>query len=396
MAEMTSTVSEAAPTSFFDSLPMKYDRTPGWAAFLERGPVFQADGIWFFTEPSVIKEAERNTKVFSNKRAFDLMGSPVPLIPLSMDPPEHGRYRRRLDPFFSPREINKIEPQLRTFLNELIDNFIDKGSCDIVKDLSTPFPSQVFMTLFGYPLEDLDEFLRLSSAIMHGQGFAVTEEIKQAGQNLNTYLRGVIEDKRRKPADDLLSHVLAMSGEDAWTDDEIVGMCSIFVTAGLDTVRSAIGFTIKHLAEDANLRRQLVANPDLIDPVLQEVLRIEPPAPFIPRINTEDVEIGGVTIPKDSLCVMVMGAANRSSEYGENANESVLKVELGKEPNLSFGSGVHRCIGVHLARRELRLVLEEFHKRIPEYKLVDGFEPTIQFPSLNFLYSELLIEFPTP
>jgi cytochrome P450 len=139
----------------------------------------------------------------------------------------------------------------------------------------------------------------------------------------------------------------------------------------------------------------MVADPDLIEPVMQEVLRIEPPAPFIPRITTQDIEIGGQLIPADSFCVMVMGAANRSPEHGENANESVLKVEWGKQPNLSFGSGVHRCIGVHLARRELRLVLEEFHKRIPDYKLAEGYVPSILFPSLNFLYQELPIEFPT-
>jgi cytochrome P450 len=385
---------ETDAPGFHDAAPMELDRTPGWRHFSERGDVYEVDGIWYLTTTEAVQFAHRNPEVFSSARAFDSLGSPVPLIPIATDPPDHVRYRRVLDPMLAPRVVNSMEDDLRAQIQELIDAFVDRGECDVMEDIARLYPTQVILTLFGLPLEDRDQFIEWTESIIGASAAGVaqaTPEQLEGAMALFGYLQSHLDQKRANPGDDMLSRVLELSGEDAWTDEELLGMCFLFVIAGLDTVTATIGFVMYHLARRPDLREQILADPALTTPFIEEVLRLELPAPTTPRVTTREVTVNGVTIPAGAYVLLVLGTVNRDATRGEHPDE----IDLAQEGrgHLSFGGGIHRCLGSHLARRELRLVVEEFHKRIPDYHIPEGVEPRIKWPSATLHFTSLPLVF---
>jgi len=376
-------------------VPMAEDRSVGFQYIREHGEVFQgADGTWLLTSPEAVRFAHRNPEIFSSAKAFSTSGLPVPLIPVAVDPPDHVRYRRILDPMLAPRVINAMEDELRAQVRELVEAFASTGSCDVVTDIAKLYPTQVFLTLIGLPLEDRDQLIEWV-ATMNENSITGTGEptpiVVEAAMSLFGYVQKAIDDKREKTGDDMLSRILAFTGEDAWSNEEIVGLCILFTVAGLDTVTAAIGFTMLHLAQNPELRRQMLADPELIGPVIEEVLRLEPPAPTTPRVTTQEVEVCGVTIPANSAIMLCLGAANRG---GDREFPDDIDAEHGERGHATFGGGIHRCLGSHLARRELRLVVEEFHKLIPEYELAPGAEPRVVWPSSTLHLESLPLVFP--
>ena len=384
----------SSPPGWHDSAPMAFDRTAGWRHFSERGDVYEVDGVWYFTTTESIQFAHRHPEIFSSARAFDSLGSPVPLVPIATDPPDHVRYRRVIDPMLAPRVVNAMEDDLRALLQVLIDAFADRGECDVMADIARLYPTQVILTLFGLPLEDRDQFIAWTESIIGasaaGVGQATPEQLESA-MALFVYLQQHLDEKRANPADDMLSRVVALSGEDAWTDEELLGMCFLFVIAGLDTVTAMIGFVLYHLAHRPDLRRQMLADPSLVTPLIEEVLRLELAAPTTPRVTLEEVTVKGVTVPAGASVVLVLATANRDETRGADPDG----IDLAQEGrgHLSFGGGIHRCLGSHLARRELRLVVEEFHKRIPDYHIPEGVEPAVKWPSATLHLTSLPLVF---
>jgi cytochrome P450 len=379
---------------FFNSAPLAVDRAEGWRYFREPGEVYQRDGLWYLTTQRAVRFAHQHPEIFSSAHAFDNLGSPVPLIPIAIDPPAQTRYRKMLDPMFAPRVISAIEPELRRQVREIIAAFIDRGHADIMDDLGALYPTQVIMTLFGLPLEDRDTFIRWTKAIVETSGASVSEgatsEQAAAAQSLFGYLQDYIVRKRANPGNDSLSAILALSGEDAWTDEEVLGLSFLFTLAGLDTVTAAIGFVMLHLARHPEIRRQVAENPDLSGPLIEEILRLELPAPFTPRVVLSDVDVLGTTIPAGSYVFLVLATANRD----EREMPDEIDLAHADRGHLSFGGGIHRCLGSHLARRELRIVVEEFHKMIPDYEIGEGYEPKIHWPSGTLHLTSLPITFP--
>jgi cytochrome P450 len=380
----------------YDDAPMETDRTDGWRFIREGGDVFQSkDGVWYLTSPEAVQFAHRNPKIFSSASAFDGLMSPVPLIPIAIDPPDHKRFRRILDPMLAPRVIDEMQDELRMQVRELIGAFADKGSCDVVADLGRLYPTQVFLTLFGLPVSDRDQFIGWAETIVEGgevDGGLPGPEVIEAATLLFGYLQGFIQEKRENPGEDMLSRVLALDGEDAWTDEEVLGLCFLFTIAGLDTVTSAIGFLMLHLSRRPDLRHEIARDDSVIDRVIDEVLRLELPAPTTPRVTTQDVEVCGKLIPAGSRAALVLATANRDVSRFPAGNE--IDLDPANRGHLSFGGGIHRCLGSHLARRELRLVVEEFHKAIPDYEVVSGVEPKVVWPSGTLHLSSLPLEFP--
>jgi cytochrome P450 len=383
----------------FEDAPMRTDRAAGWRYVRDAGDVFQgADGVWYLTTAESVRVAQRHPEVFSSARAFDSLGSPVPLIPIAVDPPDHVRYRRFLDPLFAPRVVNPMEESLRAQARELIAAFAGRGECDIVDDLARLYPTQVFLTMFGMPLEDRDQFIYWAETIIENSNrdpsAELAPEVVECAGALFGYLQRYVDDKRAAPGDDVLSRVLAAEGDAAWSNEEVLGLCFLLVLAGLDTVTAMIGFIVYHLARDPELRRRVVGDPDLLQPVIEEVLRLEQPAPVQPRVTTREFEVGGVTIPAGAKVAVVVGAANRDPQLFPHPDEiDPAQADTG---HVAFGGGIHRCLGSHLARREMRIVLEELHQMIPEYSLAEGAEPEIVFPSGTFHLRSLPVVFPVP
>lgn len=386
----------ATDFNLFDA-PMAIDRTAGWRFVADAGAVVeQADGTWLLTTSEAVQFAHRHPEIFSSARAFDGLASPVPLVPLAIDPPAHVKYRRVLDPMLAPRVINDMEDELRAQVRELVEAFAGDGRCDIVEQLARLYPTQVFLTLFGMPVADRDQFIEWVETIVENASADNTAEpdpkVMEAAGGLFGYLTEHVANKRAEPGDDMLSRILALDGDDAWTDDEVLGLCFLFTLAGLDTVTATIGFVVMHLARNPELRRQIVADTSLVGPAIEEILRLELPAPTTPRVTAEEVEVCGVTIPADAQVQLCLGTANREAHRFPTPDDiDLAQADTG---HLSFGGGIHRCLGSHLARRELRLVVEELHKLIPDYEIEPGFEPAIVWPSGTFHLTSLPIVFP--
>lgn len=373
-----------SPDLTLAELPFPEHRDEAWRILGERGGSVQLDNTVALTSLETVETALRQPQLFSSRKAFDALNSPLPLVPVAFDPPEQTRYRRILQPFFSPRSIRPLEQPLRAQLAELIDPLVERGGCDFVADVAVPFPVQTFLTLFGLPLQDRDRFLLWKDAVLglsDTSGVvrpdATPEELAQA-LGLFDYLGELIRRRRGEPGDDVLSTLLRLEGEDGLTDEEAIGLCFLFVLAGLETVTDALGFGMERLATNPDRRDELVTDPGIIPDAIEELVRLDPPAPFLPRITTDETTIDGRTLPPGSRIIAHLAVANRDGS--RRADPFDIDFHRGENPHTSFGVGVHRCLGSHLARLEMRLVYEEWHRRIPRYRVTPGTTPRVKWP----------------
>lgn len=372
--------------SSWDDLPMAKDRSVGWKVMRDAGPVVVMDDWYYLTQREDVLFALRNPDVFSSARIYDNLGSPFPLIPLGIDPPEHTRYRQILQPFFSPKALGSLLPSLQQQSVELIDRVAQGGECEAVREIAIPYPSQVFLTLFGLPLEDRDRLIHWKDV-----SIGLSDNPQPSEADLTSmmeflgYLKEAVDSKRAQPGDDILSKLLV--GDDALDDNEAFGLCFLFVLAGLDTVTASLGFSLYALAQDPELRAALVADPDQIRVFVEDAVRLEPPAPILQRMTTQDIEIGGTTIPKDAQVRVCLGAVGRDGTDAVSEEKYVLDGKV--HPHWGFGGGAHRCLGSHLARMELTLIVGEWLKRVPEFSVKPGVQPEIEWPSPTFGLKEL-------
>jgi cytochrome P450 len=376
MAELT-----VNGTANINDLPFGQDRSRAWRELREAGEAVTSGEEVVLTSAAAVEFAAKRPQIFSSARAFDRLGSPVPLVPIAIDPPDHTRFRRILDPFFSPKKMAEREPELRRQAGELIDAIVAKDECDVVPELATPFPSQVFLTLFGLPMADRDRLVRWKDAILQftdPSSAEATPEVMAHALELFTYLTEHIAERRsNSTGTDMLTQLMQDTDDGAMSDNEVLGLCFMFVLAGLDTVTSAVGFSLAKLAADPELRRRIANDFTLIPAFIEDILRVDGPVPFAPRVTTEEVEVAGRIVPKDTTVMLSYGSADRDPLRYEDADEVHLD---GKVVHFAFGRGPHRCLGSHLARLELRLILEEWHSRIPEYTLA-GEPPQMPWPT---------------
>ncbi len=374
-----------------DALPFRTDRAAGWQQMHDAGDVaVSEEGAYFLIGADEVEQAAKSPGVFSSQGAFSIIGTSIHLPPITLDPPEHTRYRRKLDKFFSPRAMAGREPELRRQVGELIDRIKAAGeTCDVMSALAIPFPSQVFLTLSGLPLQDRDRLIAWKNLIIaiNVNRSEPPPEVVAAVAELYGYLSAFVERRRTEPCgDDLLSQLLIDCEDGAMADEEIIGLCILFVLAGLDTVTAATGFAMEALARDSELRRRTMADAHSVAQFVEESLRRDAVVPNVPRVATEDVDVAGVTIPAGSSCFLGFGAANHDPE--RFADPDAIHQE--RANHFAFGRGPHRCLGSHLARLELRLIIEEWNRRIPDYSLIS--EPSVAWPSATLSYPELLLK----
>lgn len=328
-----------------------------------------------------IDEALRDAEVFSsNMSAVDLQNI-RPLIPLQIDPPDHKKYRKVLDPLFAPRKVADLEQPVTDLVNDLIDRFGDRTEIDFAKDFSTRFPTQVFLTILGLPLDDLPTFLAMKDGIIRpnhvvgtafGSHEAVTHQ-KATAQSIYDYFDAVLDERAQEPRDDLLTEFLATEVDGVrLTRHEILDICFLFLIAGLDTVTATLDCMYAFLADHPDHRRQLVADPDVIPAAIEELLRWETPVMGIVRSAVADAEIGGCPIAEGDTVIALLGSANTDEDFLDDAD--VVRFDRESNRHIAFGGGIHRCLGSHLARLELRIALREWHRRIPDYAIADGVE----------------------
>jgi cytochrome P450 len=354
---------------------------PMYKALRESTPVFRAPQAVVLSRLADIEMALKRTDLFSsNMDAVDL-GTIRPLIPLQVDPPEHAKYRRILDPLFTPREMARREPQVAELVNQMIDAFADRGECDFHEEFAVPLPCTVFLQLLGLPLEDLDKFLEWKDGVIRPEGDSGYdrrhETAAPVAEQIYAYFERAIDDHVANPRDDVLSAMIAadVPGENRpLSREELLDICFLFLIAGLDTVTDSLDCFFVYLARHPDHRHQLIEQPDVLPHAIEELLRWETPVPGVARVAMADVEVSGCPISKGERVSPLLGAAN--TDPAEFPDPDV--VDFNRNPNRhrAFGGGPHRCLGSHLARMELRVALREFHRRIPDYEIRPGTELT--------------------
>jgi cytochrome P450 len=373
------------------------DPHPVYQEMHGRCPVGREDGLFgpsaTLSRYDDVLWALKHPEVFSSKDVVKI-GNDVPLIPLSVDPPEHAKYRRLLDPQFSPKRMAELEPEARALVNEIIDEFVASGECDFHEDFATPLPSTIFLALMGLPQDDLPQFLRWRDDTIRPQADetgTVDQKREAAGKAIENYFETQIEAKRSHPDDRLLSTLVHGEIEGRpLTHDELLGTTHLLLLGGLDTVTATLDCMIVFLAQNPERRGAVIQDGSLVVGAVEELLRHQTPVMMVPRIVAQDVELSGVKLEAGDGAILLIGAANADLDEFDDASD--VRFDRERNRHLAFGGGAHRCLGSHLARLELVVALEEFHRRIPDYELaphtVISFSPGIrQSENLHLRFS---------
>jgi cytochrome P450 len=315
-------------------------------------------------------------EIFSSGIDAVAIGQVRPLIPLQIDPPHHRNYRKLLDPIFAPRQVALLEDRTRALVRDLIDAVAGDGGCNFHAAVAEPLPTTVFLQLLGLPVDRAQEFIGLKDGIIRPPVTTNRERVQytaEVGQRIYAVLQEAIDLRVEQRSDDFISLFLdAEVDGHRLTNDDVLDIGYLFFLAGLDTVTASLDCMIAYLAENPDQRRRLVDDPAVIPHAVEEMLRWETPVQGVVRITTADTEIAGCPVPKGKVVSVMLGSANTD----ERAWPDVERIDFDREGNrhIAFGGGAHRCLGSHLARMELRVALEEWHRTIPDYRLREGIE----------------------
>ena len=349
-------------------------------AYLEfRGcPAFwspAAGGFWVLTDGESVRDAYQDVGLFSSRNiGLGYSGYPDLMIPEQLDPPEHRKYRALLASWFTPNTAKRLEPVIRTTCARIIDSFVDQGSGDLIPAFLGRFPQSVFLAnIINLPVSELPRFLRWEHQMLrHPQ---VPAEAARAGEELRAYLAEVIAKRAVEPVEnDLFSDLLRQEIDGrSVTQAEVQNIAFLLFLAGLDTVTTALAFAFHFLAGSPEHRAQLVASgPEderLVTAAVEELLRFHA---FVSPVRTanEDANFHGIPLKReDRLVLSSVLAARDPREFSQPD-----LVDFGRRSNrhMAFGAGPHRCLGSHLARVEMKVALQEFHRRVSDYEIEPG------------------------
>jgi cytochrome P450 len=388
---------EAATASMLD---MK-EPQPGYLDMIGRGGyVEMAPGMAISFDRATTEHVLRNHQLFSSRVEMGL-GNVRPLIPLNVDPPLHAKYRKLLDPLFAPRRMDAQEDDIARRVDTLVDGFIERGECNFTEEFAEVLPSSVFLGLMGLPEDELDMFIHLRDGILHpqkidpdaGLDIDARRRIQGAtGREIYEYFGEVIADRVRSPRDDVVSGFLAAEIDgDRLSTDEVLDILFLFLIAGLDTVSDSLTCFYAFLAQNSEHRRLIASDPSIISSAVEELLRWESPVPVgVPRVATEDTELpNGQRVPQGTAVMVCYGAAN--VDPGAFSDGTEVRFDREENRHIAFGGGVHRCLGSHLARRELRVALRQWHARIPDYRIKPGHEDLEYPPGLRHVKDLVLV-----
>ncbi len=366
----------------FDILDPDYvaNPFPVWDDLRTSCPMAHTDrrgGSFLPTRYDDVVAIARNVETFSSSHVGvlppdadfdgpDLLPAGVP--PISADPPEHTWTRRLLLPWFSPNRVDQYETKTRELCRELIDGFIAEGRADAAAGYAQQIPVRIIGLVLGVPDSMADTFTGWVRDVLEFAHDVPRRE--KATAELVTYFAQLMEERRVEPGEDLISTLLhtEVEGEPV-PDAHILGTVALTLIAGVDTTWSSIGSALWHLATHDDDRRRLAAEPELMDTALEELLRAYAPVTMA-RVATADTEVAGCPISAGDHIVLNFPAANRDPDQFPDADRVIL--DRAANRHVAFGVGIHRCAGSNLARMELRVALEEWLARIPEFTIADG------------------------
>ena len=356
------------------------DPYPIWRRMREEAPLYWNERYEFFALSRFddVENGLVDWHTYSSARGtlIELIKSDYEIPPGSIifdDPPRHDLHRGLLSRVFTPKKMAAIEPKVREFCARTLDPHIGSGGFDFIADLGAQMPMRTISMLLGIPEADqvairerIDEGLRLKE----GAPVDVSQRLNDASEQHNLFAE-YIDWRAQNPSDDLMTDLLNAEYEDTdgerkkLTRDEVLGYVGLVAAAGNETTTRLIGWTGKVLAEHPDQRREIVEDRSLLNPAIEELLRFEPPSPIQARYVTHDVEWYGRTVPEGSTMVLLNASANRDDRHFPEGDSFDIHRKI--DHHLSFGYGIHFCLGAALARLEGRVALDEVLNRWPEW-----------------------------
>ena len=334
-------------------------------------------GHWIATRGDDIEAMQKDHTHFSHHSVNIPSLSQVQLVPLELDPPEHSAYRNLITPSFLPKAIASLEEDARALAIELIETLAPRGECEFVSEFAKILPIVIFLRLADLPLSDRERLLEWAEMAVRGK----VEERIESQNRLGAYISTWVAERQANAGGDLVSLIAnARIDGKPMRADRMFGMFIVVLFGGLDTVASLMGFIARFLAENPGHRRQLIEHPELMVSSVDELIRRFGVANTA-RLVTEDMDYKGVTLKKGDQIQL----PNALFGLDERKFANPLDVDLTRKPVLhaAFGNGPHRCPGSFLARTEIKVFLQEWLKRIPDFGIREGDRPRCSSGAVN-------------
>ncbi|WP_422344120.1 cytochrome P450 [Parasphingorhabdus sp.] len=370
--ESNATVRNDVPTHDFDIYAepaIKVDVHDAFLALKQTAPPLfwtpKNGGHWIVTDGDMMIDLLRKPNIFSNQNFSIPHIENIPkTIPLSLDPPEHRPYRQMMRPFFEKKAIAPLQDRIQQWADKLVGAVRDDGQCEFIDAVGSRFPVSVFMEMLGLPLERFDEFRAL---VNENFALAGTPEAVAVQQKIVGILAEFVKVRQADPKDDMMSHIIQSDIDGrALSFEELLSIAHLLFLAGLDTVVNALSFSMKHLAANAALQQRIIDNPDCIPDVTEELLR-RYSFVNLPRQINEDTILGGQKLSKGEKIICPLAMIG----WEEKLNEDPMTVSIDRKNyrHGAFGSGIHTCLGLHLARMELHIFYETWFREIGRFHL---------------------------
>ncbi len=369
---------------------IQQDPYPVYARMRSECPVFRSEmfgGFWVFSTYKDVKFIHQHPEYFSTRHiAVPHIEFPLgPEIPLHIDPPEHMKYRKPMLAMFSPAEANEAQQLVRDVAVRLLEPVVNKPSFDFLADFAVPLPCITFCELMGLPVEHLDKFLQWKDEYLRADWKERSERINEMMAGAISLFDEIYEERlhRKDPGDDIIGKLFAMpyGDERTITRNEFLRAARFIFFAGLDTTTAQLSLFVYHLAQHPELRDRITAEPSRIPAAIEELMRFDTLV-GVAREVVADVELHGIQLRPGDMVLSLLNSANRDDTIFESPDEIDLD-RLAANLQLGFGVGPHRCLGSHLARMEMRVALEEIHKRIPSYRIDETVPVTMHLGSVR-------------
>ncbi len=374
----------------FEFDPFDYEQDldpyPIYRRMRDEAPCYHNERLdfWALTRYRDCLDAFIDWETYSSARGtvLEMMDAPsLPPLMIFLDPPRQTRLRNLVNRAFTPRRIVDLEPEIRKIACQHLDALVGLPRFDVVKEFTAKLPMDVISALLGIPPEDRDRVRGWSNDILHrdpGTGEMPARSL-EAQVNLLQYFSGCIEERQKRPREDMMTALIdaTIQGADgkpeALTPDEITGFINLLATAGNETVTKLLATAFYWLNRFPEQRAILMREPEVIPNAVEETLRFDPPSQYQGRTLTRDVELHGRLMPEGAKVMLINGASGRDEREFPDPDRYDVRREI--EMHLGFGYGRHLCLGINLARMEMRVALQEFFQRFGEYGVPeDGLE----------------------
>lgn len=365
---------------------------PEYCRLREESPIARNArfGFWTISRYDDVLAALKDWRTYSSASGITLASfSGLKPMLILMDPPRHDDLRALLLRAFTPRRVSRLEARIRSVAREIISGFHGRGSCELICEFASPYPTTVIAELLGVDVRDRDQFKAWSDAIMTSASVEASS-LERAYGEIFSYFERIVAERRKRPRDDLVSALVGAEASAGVSDEEILGFCALLLIAGNETMANFLGNAMLTLDRHPGARRELVRDSSALRTATDELLRFEPSVHELARTLTRDVTLHGETLSAGDRVLLMIAAANRDPRRFPAPDR--LDLRRTPNPHLSFGFGIHFCMGASLARMEARIALEELLAAIPRYRVVEDEISWFRTPAVRGPKS-LLLEF---